>query len=200
MLRGDVYDGRTFVKSSMSGPPSDPKNKGKQADIDLEIKVGVVAGHYGEALRGLDLRMSRRNGRIRSFSLNAKIGRDTALIGDMRTRTSSGRPVMYFETSDAGALFRFTDVYPRIVGGKIWVVMDPPTPGQRAAGRTDQPARLLDPRRERAGKRGGQRAAGRAPKRRVHPGARRIHPHARPHHDPRRRGEGADDRRHHGRA
>jgi hypothetical protein len=126
VLRGDVYDGRTFVKSSMSGPP-DSKSKGKQADIDLEIKVGVVAGHHGEALRGLDLRMSRRNGRVRSFSLNAKIGRDTALIGDMRTRTSNGRPVMYFETSDAGALFRFTDVYPRIVGGKIWVVMDPPT-------------------------------------------------------------------------
>ncbi len=127
VLRGDVYDGRTFVKSSMSGPPNDPKSKGKQADMDLEIKVGVVAGHHGEALRGLDLRMSRRNGRVRSFILNAKIGRDTALIGDMRTRTSNGRQVMYFETSDAGALFRFTDVYPRIVGGKIWVVMDPPT-------------------------------------------------------------------------
>lgn len=127
VLRGDVYDGRTFVKSSMSSPPADQKNKPRQADIDLEIKVGVVAGHYGEALRGLDLRMSRRNGRVRSFSLNAKIGRDTALIGDMRTRVSNGRPVMYFETSDAGALFRFTDVYPRIVGGKIWVVIDPPT-------------------------------------------------------------------------
>jgi hypothetical protein len=127
VMRGDVYDGRNFVKSSMSGPPPDPKSKARQADIDLEIKVGVVAGHYGEALRGLDLRMSRRNGRIRSFSLNAKIGRDTALIGDMRTRVASGRQVMYFETSDAGALFRFTDVYQRIVGGKIWVVMDPPT-------------------------------------------------------------------------
>jgi len=127
-LRGDVYDGRNFVKSSMSSPANEPKAKSRLADMDIDIKVGVVAGHYGEALRGLDLRMSRRNGRIRSFSLNAKIGRDTALIGDMRTRTSSGRPVLYFETNDAGALFRFTDVYPRIVGGKIWVVMDPPTP------------------------------------------------------------------------
>jgi hypothetical protein len=133
-LRGDVYDGRTFVKSAMSGPPNDPKNKSKQTDVDLEIKVGVVAGHHGEALRGLDLRMSRRNGRVRSLSLNAKIGRDTALIGDMRTRTSNGRPVMYFETSDAGALFRFTDVYPRIVGGKIWIVMDPPNQDAPQAG------------------------------------------------------------------
>ena len=47
---------------------------------------------YGEALRGLDLRMSRRNGRVRSFSLNAKIGRDTPLIGDMRTRVVQRPP------------------------------------------------------------------------------------------------------------
>jgi hypothetical protein len=127
LMRGDVYDGRTFVKTSMAGPPADPKSRARQADIDLDIKIGVVAGHYGEALRGLDLRLSRRNGRVRSFSLNAKIGRDTALIGDMRNRVASGRPVLYFETSDAGALFRFTNVYPRMIGGKIWVVMDPPT-------------------------------------------------------------------------
>lgn len=129
-MRGDVYDGRNFVKSSMSGPPADPKLRPRHVDMDLDIKIGVVAGHYGEALRALDLRMSRRGGRIRAFNLNAKIGRDTALIGDMRTRTSSGRQVLYFETSDAGALFRFTDVYQRMVGGKIWVVMDPPTPDQ----------------------------------------------------------------------
>ena len=129
-MRGDVYDGRLFVKSSMAGPPADPKQRPRQIDMDLDIKIGVVAGHYGEALRGLDLRMSRRGGRVRSFSLNAKIGRDTPLIGDMRNRISSGRPVLYFETSDAGALFRFTDVYPRMTGGKIWVVMDPPTADQ----------------------------------------------------------------------
>src|SRR4029078_5294829 len=80
----------------------------------------------GETVRGLDWRMSRRNGRVRTFSLNAKIGRDTPLIGEMRTRINNGRPVLYFETNDAGALFRFTDMYQRMVGGKMWVGMDPP--------------------------------------------------------------------------
>jgi hypothetical protein len=127
VMRGDVYDGRSFVRSSMAGPTADQRQKARQADLDLDIKIGVVAGYHGEALRGLDLRMSRRNGRVRSFSLNAKIGRDTALIGDMRQRVSNNRPVLYFETSDAGALFRFTNVYQRMIGGKIWVVMDPPT-------------------------------------------------------------------------
>jgi hypothetical protein len=126
VMRGDVYDGRNFVKAAMSGP-TDPKVKARYPDLDLDIKLGVVAGHYGEAIRGLDLRMSRRAGRVRTFALNAKIGRDTALLGDMRTRVASGRPVVYFETNDAGALFRFTDVYQRMVGGKLWVGMDPPS-------------------------------------------------------------------------
>ena len=35
--------------------------------------------------------------------------------------------MLYFETDDAGALFRFTDIYPRMIGGKMWIAMDPPT-------------------------------------------------------------------------
>jgi hypothetical protein len=91
------------------------------------VKLGVIAGHYGETIRGLDWRMSRRGGRVRTFTLNAKIGRDTPLIGEMRTRVANGRPVIYFETNDAGALFRFVDVYPRMIGGRMWLGMDPPS-------------------------------------------------------------------------
>jgi hypothetical protein len=126
-VRGDVYDGRTFVKTSMAGP-YDQKSAAPYSDLDLDIKLGVVAGHHGEALRGLDLRLSRRGGRVRAFSLNAKIGRDTPLVGEIRKRVTTGRQVLYFETNDAGALFRFTDVYPRMVGGQVWIGMDPPNP------------------------------------------------------------------------
>ena len=125
IVRGDVYDGRNFIKSAMAGP-GDPKVKARYPDLDIDIKIGVVAGHYGETVRGLDWRMSRRGGRVRSFTMNAKIGRDTPLIGEMRSRVNNGKPVLYFETSDAGALFRFTDIYQRMVGGKMWIGMDPP--------------------------------------------------------------------------
>src|SRR5258708_30896845 len=124
-MRGDVFDGRNFVKTAMAGPP-DPKSRGRYPDLDLDIKIGVIAGHYGETIRGLDWRMSRRGGRVRTFSMNAKIGRDTPLIGEMRTRERNGKPVLYFETNDAGALFRFTDMYQRMLGGKMWIGMDPP--------------------------------------------------------------------------
>jgi hypothetical protein len=126
-MRADVYDGRNFVKSSMAGPPADPRAKPKHPDLDIDIRIGVMAGHNGETVRGLDLRMSRRAGRVRTFLFNAKIGRDTPLLGEMRTRIANNRQVLYFETNDAGALFRFTDVYPRMLGGRMWVGMDPPS-------------------------------------------------------------------------
>jgi hypothetical protein len=128
-MRGDIYDGRNFVKSSLSGASVD-KNKPKQVDLDLDIKLGTVAGHNGETLRGLDLKMSRRSGHIRSFAMSSKIGRDTPLSGDLRMRSRDNHQVIFFETDDAGALFRFTDMYPRMYGGQMWVAMDPPTQEQ----------------------------------------------------------------------
>src|SRR6185295_11007796 len=128
-MRGDIYDGRHFVKSSLAGSSAD-KGRQKQIDLDLEVKVGTVAGHNGETLRGLDLKMSRRGGHIRNFVMTSKIGRDTPFNGDLRVRSRDNHQVIYFETDDAGALFRFTDMYPRMYGGQMWMAMDPPTQEQ----------------------------------------------------------------------
>jgi hypothetical protein len=126
-LRGDVYDGRGFVKSSMgSSADAKGKNSNPANDLDLDVKLGVVAGHNGEALRGLDVKLSRRAGQIRSFALSGKLGRDTPLIGDLRSR-GAGRDSLYLETNDAGALFRFADIYAKMHGGQMWVAMDPPS-------------------------------------------------------------------------
>ena len=126
-MRGDIYDGRNFVKSSLA---STDKAKQKQEDLDLDIKLGTVAGHNGETLRGLDLKLSRRGGHIRNFVMTSKIGRDTPLNGDLRVRSRDNHQVIYFETEDAGSLFRFTDMYPRMFGGQMWVALDPPTQEQ----------------------------------------------------------------------
>ncbi len=131
VMRGDVFDGRGFIKSAMSGKESDPKSKSKSMDFDVDLKLGAVAGYYGEAVRGVDLKLSRRNGSIRSFTLNGKLGRDTPLTGDMRGR-NQGREVVYLETNDAGAFFRFTDTYAKMVGGQLALAMDPPTAEPRA--------------------------------------------------------------------
>ena len=126
MLRGDVYDGRNFVKSAMAGPAASQSKPDKQdtKDIDLDVKVGTVVGFHGETLRGLDLTMSRRGGAIKSLAVTAKLGHDAAFSGDLRGR-NGGRQVIYINAKDAGAFFRFTDMYGKIFGGEMWVAMDP---------------------------------------------------------------------------
>jgi hypothetical protein len=125
IMRGDAYDGRGFLKA-LAGAPAKGAPKRPPADIDLDMKLGAVLGHNGEALRGLELKMSRRNGEIRSLGLSAKIGRSGALTGDLRGRPG-GRQVVELESTDAGALFRFSDVYSRMTGGEITTVMDAPS-------------------------------------------------------------------------
>jgi hypothetical protein len=125
-MRGDVFDGRGFLKSAISGKEADPKSKTKNIDFDVDLKLGAVAGFYGEALRSVDCKLSRRNGVIRNFALSGKLGRDTPLTGDLRGR-AQGREIIYLETNDAGAFFRFADTYGKLVGGQLQLAMDPPS-------------------------------------------------------------------------
>jgi hypothetical protein len=132
-MRGDVFDGRGFLKSAMSGKEADAKSKTKNMDFDIDLKLGAVAGYDGEALRSADVKISRRNGTVKNLTLSGKLGRDTPLTADMRARTPGGREVVFLETNDAGAFLRFTDTYSKVVGGQLALAMDPPTSDPRAS-------------------------------------------------------------------
>jgi Protein of unknown function len=128
VMRGDVYDGRGFVKNAAGGGSANADTKRHVADLDLDMKLGAVVGFNGEALRGVDLKMSRRAGEVRSFGLAAKIGRDATLGGDLRGRAGvGGHQAVYLESTDAGAFFRFADIYSRMTGGQMAIAMDPPS-------------------------------------------------------------------------
>jgi hypothetical protein len=126
VMRGDIMDGSNLVKSMLAGSEAE-KSKRRPTDLDLDVKLATVIGRNGETLRGLDLRIGRRAGRIRNFAMSAKVGSDSPLIGDLRLRSRDGHQVIYIETDDAGALFRFTDMYPRMQGGQMWIATDPPS-------------------------------------------------------------------------
>ena len=91
IMRGEVYDGRGFVKSTAGASSTNPMRQQRSIDADLDMKVAAVVGFNGEALRGVELKMSRRAGEVRSFSLNGKIGRDATLTGDLRGRPTPAR-------------------------------------------------------------------------------------------------------------
>jgi hypothetical protein len=122
-MRGDVFDGRGFLKTAISGKEGDAKSKAKTADFDVDVKLGAVAGFFGEALRSVDAKMSRRGGTVKSFSFSSKLGRDTPVTADLRGR-QQGREVIFLETNDAGAFLRFTDTYSKVVGGQLQLAMD----------------------------------------------------------------------------
>jgi hypothetical protein len=128
MMRGDVFDGRGFLKSAISGKEADPKSKSRNIDLDIDLKLGAVAGFNGEALRSVDSKFSRRNGIVRNFTLSGKVGRDTPVTADLRGRgQAQGRDVIVLQTNDAGAFFRFTDMYSKVTGGQLELALEPPT-------------------------------------------------------------------------
>ncbi|NOJ40504.1 YhdP family protein [Bradyrhizobium australiense] len=127
-MRGDVFDGRGFLKSAISGKEADPKSKTRNIDFDVDLKLGAVAGFNGEALRSVDSKFSRRNGIVRNFTLSGKIGRDTPVMADLRGRAQGqGRDIIVLQTNDAGAFFRFTDMYSKVIGGQLELFLEPPT-------------------------------------------------------------------------
>jgi hypothetical protein len=127
-MRGDVFDGRGFLKSTITGKEADPKSKSRNIDLDIDVKIGAVAGFNGEALRSVDSKFSRRNGIVKHFTLAGKLGRDTPVTADLRGRgPGQGRDIIILQTNDAGAFFRFTDMYSKVVGGQLSLAMEPPT-------------------------------------------------------------------------
>src|SRR5208283_6139354 len=119
-----------FVKSAAASASSNPPSKRQPMDIDLDVRLSAVVGFNGEALRGVDVKMTRRAGEIRSFGLTAKIGRDATLAGDLRGR-AGGRQVIDLQSTDAGAFFRFTDIYSRMTGGQMALAMESPSADNR---------------------------------------------------------------------
>ena len=197
-MRGDVFDGRGFLKSAISGKDADPKSKTRNIDFDIDLKLGAVAGFNGEALRSVDSKFSRRNGIVRTFTLNGKVGRDTPVTADLRGRgQGQGRDIITLQTNDAGAFFRFTDMYSKVIGGQLDACHGAADGRTQRQGRPDQRPRFLHQGRGFARPRRRGRSS-RHPERRFLLGiARRIHPAERTTHDPRRRREGPDDRRDH---
>ncbi|MFG1226737.1 DUF3971 domain-containing protein [Xanthobacter autotrophicus DSM 597] len=121
-ITGEVMDARGIMKSLVSGPPTD---KRKSQDVDVEARVGALTGNNGEVLRQFDLSTTRRGVEMRDFTLTAKTGRDGTVAGEMRTWQGRER-ALQITTSDAGALFRFLDIYAKMQGGDAWLVVDPP--------------------------------------------------------------------------
>jgi hypothetical protein len=126
-LRGEYYDGRSFLRAVFAGlTMSEPTSSA--FDVDLDVKVSTFAGFNDEALHDVALRLSGKDGEIVEFALSGELGL-ADLRGELR-RGPEGRLTVCLETDDAGAFFRFINVYPRVERGRAWIAMDVPTPNR----------------------------------------------------------------------
>ncbi|MEP9353321.1 DUF3971 domain-containing protein [Xanthobacter sp. KR7-65] len=123
-IAGEVMDARGIMKSLVSAPTGNRRNQ-KTPDVDVEARIGALTGNNGEVMRQFDLSVARRGVETRDFTLTAKAGRDGAVAGEMRNWQGKER-ALQITTSDAGALFRFLDIYAKVQGGEAWLVVDPP--------------------------------------------------------------------------
>jgi hypothetical protein len=108
-VRGASLDARTFVKSLWEGASS---AQSAAKDFDLDAKIASVAGANKQAMTGVELTAFRRGGETRLGSLRGRIGSGAVMA------TGTGGETR-LTTSDAGALLRFADLYPRLEGGNL---------------------------------------------------------------------------------
>lgn len=115
-IRASTIDLRPELKTSFAPATTGPGSPAN-ADIDLELKATAASGFNNEAITNLDVKLSQRDGAWRDLKLSGKLGK--ASVVGQNARSEEGLPVIAIETTDAGALLRYLDLYRRMVGGNM---------------------------------------------------------------------------------
>lgn len=117
-VRGAVADARPFIKD-LQGVPSAGRSQGAGSgdDLDLDLEVPILTGFNNEAISGAVLKLSKRDGAIRSLTFDGKIGRGALTMKQTRQGEAAGPLVV--QSENGGGLLRFFDLYRRANGGDL---------------------------------------------------------------------------------
>ena len=120
---------RSFVHSSHIGQRRKAGENGRPASISISMpRSGRSFG-----LQGRNAAQFRSSSGAPRRGDPQACGERHVLPATARYKVSCGgepgraAKSLFSESTDAGALFRFTDTYSRMVGGQMWIAMDPPT-------------------------------------------------------------------------
>ena len=116
VIRGNNFDARPFLKTPVP-PGATASNTAAERDIDLDLKTTLLSGHGGEVITNADVKMLRRSGQVKQFSLAGKLNGRTVTIGG-RAAGDAPAPITV-ESDDAGGILRFLDIYTRMSGGDL---------------------------------------------------------------------------------
>jgi hypothetical protein len=139
-VRGAVLDARPFIRDLFDAPapPARSGARGSQntasgPDFDLDLDVPILTGFNSEALGNSQLKLSRRNGALRSIAYQGRIGK--ADLSIKQVKQGDGASPIVVQSENGGATLRFLDLYRRAYGGDLVL--------QLGAGEGRQPGELL---------------------------------------------------------
>jgi hypothetical protein len=114
-VSGKSLDARSVIKTYLS-PAAGSEKRSAQTKVSLEASLDNVVGFHGESLAGVTL---KTNGQDFSMSGSARSGRQI-----VATREGDGaRTSLNVQADDGGALLRFLDVYDKMQGGTVKLVL-----------------------------------------------------------------------------
>lgn len=126
-VRGNVADARPMLKMASAPPAPAARNAGREAksdqrDVDLDLAVNILTGFNEEALTNVTLKASTRNRELRALQMAGRF--PGAPVTAQLVRPDRAAPVLTLRSDDAGALLRFADIYPRMMGGQLTLQMN----------------------------------------------------------------------------
>lgn len=115
VVRAQVFDARPFLRAVMA--PGGVESDGADTPLDLDLRAAILTGYNSEAASNVDLKLEKRGGQLRRLELKGRFGRAPINGGVVRGQDGSGQ--LNVDSADAGAVFRFLDLYKRMVGGAV---------------------------------------------------------------------------------
>ena len=115
-LRGGVADARPFLKA-LTGPGRKGKD-GPGKEVEADLSFAILTGFNDEALTNASLRLSLRGDDLRQGRIQGRL-KGAAVAVEVARGERGAPPVLSAESSDAGAVLRFLDIYRRMYGGRL---------------------------------------------------------------------------------
>jgi hypothetical protein len=146
VLRAVNLDSRPILHALLAGSPAPerPASAGASGakspvgfdDFDLDFKSPIVTGHGKQILANVDLKLERRAGRLRLFSLTAGLGQEPLTASLVRGQ--NGASQIEIAAGDGGSLLSFLDFYHKMDSGSLSATV------QLGQGRADGGVSIVD--------------------------------------------------------
>lgn len=119
---GPSYDGRELLRALFSAAPKE-EDETKSLGMDLDARIGSVAGNYDTSLDDARIIVKKRRGELQALDVRGMLhGRSPVGV---KLEGGAGRDrIIRAESADAGGAFRLLGLYAQIEGGEASLEMN----------------------------------------------------------------------------